>query len=79
MENAEKKLWRTLVRIVAFDDDMSYIKVVLPGWDPNKIVKISYDKISIDLRDKLQVGARFYMMVNIGAERGDDLIFISLR
>lgn len=57
--------WRTLIRIEKIDSE--YLYVVIPGWNPHKIVKIPLNNLSFPLRT--------HAYVNIGADDEKDLTF----
>ncbi|MFY9820529.1 MAG: hypothetical protein WAM82_04055 [Thermoanaerobaculia bacterium] len=64
---------RTLVRVEDVDRENAY--VVLPGWNPQEVIRLTREAISPDVRSYLKAGARFHARVNIGAERQDELYF----
>jgi hypothetical protein len=73
----ERRAWRTAVQIED-RDDKSNIKVVdalVPGWNPDAKVTFPLDLIEPELRDLATPGQVFFAMVNIGAERDEDLFF----
>lgn len=65
--------WRTLVRIKRLDDRSCYM--VIPAWNPRKLVRRSLKQFPAWLRHKLDKGMRLHCLVNIGAERSKDLSF----
>lgn len=64
---------RTLVRVEDIDKDN--VDVILPGWNPQEVVRLSLQTINRDVRSLLKVGARLHAHVNIGAERQEELYF----
>jgi len=64
---------RTLVRVEAVDQDNVY--VVLPGWNPQEVIRLTRAAIGPDVRSYIEAGARLHARVNIGAERQDELYF----
>jgi CheY-like chemotaxis protein len=64
---------RTLVRVEDVDQENAY--VVLPGWNPQEVIRLTREAISSDVRSYLKAGARLHAKVNIGAERQDELYF----
>ena len=64
---------RTLVRVEDMDQDNAY--VVLPGWNPQEVIRLTLRAISPDVRAYVKVGARLHAHVNIGAERQEELYF----
>ena len=55
--------WRTLIRIEKIGS--KYIHVVIPGWNPSKVVKIPLGDFP----------KRVHAYVNIGADKAEDLVF----
>jgi hypothetical protein len=74
-----RKPWRTLVRIeevVADENDQhSLVFVVVPGWGPERVVRLRFGSIPVRLRDSIRTGVRLFVHANIGAERLEDLYF----
>lgn len=66
-------LSRTLVRVEETDKENVY--VVLPGWNPEEVVRLTRRAISPEVHSYLQAGARLHAKVNIGAERQEELYF----
>jgi hypothetical protein len=64
---------RTLIRIEDVDQDNAY--VVVPGWNPQEVIRLALRAISSDVRAYIKVGARLHAHVNIGAERQEELYF----
>jgi len=68
-----RKPWRTLIRVEEYDASRKMARVVMPGWDPNEVVRVP----SIVLRRKLHPGLRFHAYVNVGAEAQEKLYITS--
>jgi len=64
---------RTLVRVEDTDTENAYL--VLPGWNPQEVIRLPRRLISPEVHSCLKVGARLHAKVNIGAERQEDLYF----
>ena len=64
---------RTLVRVEDVDQDNAY--VVLPGWNPQEVIRLARGAISSAVHSYLRAGARLHAKVNIGAERQEELYF----
>jgi CheY-like chemotaxis protein len=64
---------RTLVRVEDVDRDNAY--VILPGWNPQEVIRLPLRAISTDVNSSITVGARVHARVNIGAERQEELYF----
>ena len=67
----EKKFWRELIRVVAKNDHT--IIVVIPSWRPEEGVDFSIGEIGEETWEALQVGGRYFAMVNSDAEYMVDL------
>jgi hypothetical protein len=64
---------RTLVRVEEVNEGYAFI--VLPGWNPYQVIKLTLKAISADVRPYVEMGARLHAMVNIGADRHEELYF----
>lgn len=74
--SSERKSWKTLIRIDEIVNDGKYFYVVIPGWNPDKRIRIYFDNIPRDMEKKVNEGLRrLYAQVNLGAENYQDLYF----
>jgi CheY-like chemotaxis protein len=64
---------RTLVRVEEVDDANAY--VILSGWNPEEVIRLTLKTISPEMHPYLKAGARLHSYVNIGAERQEELYF----
>jgi CheY-like chemotaxis protein len=64
---------RTLVRVEDVDQENAY--VILPGWNPQEVIRLTLRTISPDVRSSVKTGVRLHAHVNIGAERQEELYF----
>ena len=73
-----RKPWRSLIRVEDVDDDewRGFLFVVIPGWDPNEVIRLRRNDVPGDIRERIEAGARrFHAHVNIGAETHEELFF----
>ncbi len=68
---------RTLLRITNITDESNekVVDVIIPGWNPRRAVRFPVSLIPTDLHDKLVPKTRLFALVNIGAEKAEDLYF----
>ena len=68
---------QTLIRIEDRDNDQkpSIIYCVVPGWNPNEVVRFPLDLVNEELQDLVLPDNRFFAKVNIGAEIESELYF----
>ena len=74
---SNRKPWRTLVRIEEVHNNAkkSMVYVVIPGWDPDEMVRFPLVIFPQELRQMVVPGTRFLAKVNIGAANHDGLYF----
>lgn len=72
-----RKPWRSLVRVVdiSFEDKQKVVDVIVPSWQPKESVRFPASLVPSAFRAKLAPGLRLFAMVNIGAEKSEDLFF----
>lgn len=76
MKAVNKKLRRTIVRIVNVDEKPDKdIDVLVIGWNPHEIVRLPASLIPEDIRSVLKQNMRLFAYVNTGTEKSDDLYF----
>ncbi len=68
----ERRPWRTLIRVAEIDQRHAY--VIVPSWDPKTKIKLPLGLFG-SYKDSLAHGMRFFALVNIGAEKNEDLFF----
>jgi CheY-like chemotaxis protein len=68
-------LYRTLVSIdrVTEEEGQRVADAVIPGWDPNRAVRFPVSLMR-ELGKHAEAGKAFFAMVNLGANRSDDLV-----
>jgi hypothetical protein len=73
----DRKPWRTLVRIeeINRDSEKPMVYAVIPGWEPDKVVRFPLVIFPEEQRKIVIPGARFFAKVNIGATHHDELYF----
>ncbi|HMD71933.1 MAG TPA: hypothetical protein VKF41_11345 [Bryobacteraceae bacterium] len=73
----ERRPWRTAVLIEGRHTDSTFavVDALVPGWNPELKVTFPLDLIQAPLCDRATQGQLFFALVNIGAERGEDLFF----
>jgi len=69
--------WRTLVRIEDINKNnyKTMVYAVIPGWDPDDVVRFPLIIFPEELRQSVVPGARFFAKVNIAATHHDELYF----
>lgn len=73
-----RKPWKALIRIEDVHDDLAQdvgVDVCIPSWNKNVMVKLRRSELPGWMHPKLGANARFYAVVNLGAERPADLYF----
>jgi len=73
----DRRPWRTLVRIeeVNRNSEKPMVYAVIPGWEPDKVVRFPLVIFHQKQREIVVPGARFFAKVNIGASHHDELYF----
>lgn len=72
-----RKPHRTLVRIEELPKDSLFCYVVVPAWDPSKVLRLHRSDLPTELLSTLCGGSRLYAEVNLGAEGSEELYFKS--
>jgi hypothetical protein len=72
-----RRPWRTLVRVEEYDGRRRLARVVLPGWNPNEVIRLPAEALPESARASLRQGVRFHAYVNIGAESQEKLYITS--
>jgi hypothetical protein len=70
---ADRRLWRTLVRIDSFDENHIYI--IIPGWDTTEAIAVGMDEIPANIIAIIEEDKRLHVEINIGCESVNDLYF----
>ena len=70
---ADRKLWRTLVRIDSIED--SHIYIIIPGWDTSEAIAIGNEELPKHIKPIIEVDKRMHIQINIGCESVNDLYF----
>ncbi len=73
----ERKLWRTLVKIE--DINETHVYLLIPAWNPNKIILVNRNIITLHISDRLSSDMRLFAKVNIGASPASELYFSDWR
>lgn len=68
---AERRKWRTLVRIV--ESDLQFVTLMIPAWSPTRPIHVPKTDLPEWLVARAKPKFRCHAMVNIGAEREEDL------
>lgn len=73
----ERRAVRQLFRVEGIGEEskQKVADVVVPGWRATKAVRIPLDLFPKDLRKKVKRGARFFALINVGAQSDEDLFF----
>lgn len=68
--------YRTLVSVENYNIDTQMIDIVLPGWEADRTIQISIDRLpDIVVNKILQGNTYFHAKVNIKAKNKDELFF----
>jgi CheY-like chemotaxis protein len=72
-----RRPWRVLIQIEWLTEESGdrVVDARVPSWRPNTVVRFPLDLVPCALRDGVVQGAFLLAMVNIGAEKGEDLFF----
>lgn len=70
---ADRKLWRTLVRVDSFDEHHIYI--IIPGWDTTEVISVARKELPQEVEAVIDVDKRLHVGANIGCENPNDLYF----
>lgn len=70
---ADRKGWRTLLRIDSTDE--AHIYVLIPAWNPNEIVMLNKADLPSEIVKIAVTDHRLHAVVNVGAELSKDLYF----
>jgi len=72
-----RKPWRSLIRVESTgnEDNQSVVDVIIPSWNPKESLRFPASLVPEELRESLRPGLRLLAMVNIGAEKAEDLFF----
>ncbi|MBL8919905.1 MAG: hypothetical protein JNJ54_13645 [Myxococcaceae bacterium] len=73
----ERRAVRQLFRVEDTGEEsrQKVADVVVPGWRATKAVRIPLDLFPKDLRKKVKRGARFFALINVGAQSDEELFF----
>jgi len=69
-----RRPWRTLVR-VHDAEEADYCHVVVPAWDPHKKIRLYFQDIPEEVRQRMKAGARLHAKVNVGADSFEEIYF----
>ncbi len=69
-----RRPWRTLVR-VHDAEEADYCHVVVPVWDPHKKIRLYYQDVPEEVRQRVKAGARLHAKVNVGADSFEEIYF----
>ena len=66
--------YRTVIRVEDVrTEDVRVVDAIIPGWNPDNIVRFPADILPQELQARLRIGLRFFAQVNIGATRTEDI------
>jgi hypothetical protein len=70
--------YRTVIRVEELQtEDVKVVDAIIPGWNPDNIVRFPLDIVPADWRFRVTSGLRFFAEVNIGATRTEDIFLIN--
>ena len=72
-----RRPWRSLVRVAEVNAEGGYFHVVVPGWSPQKKIRLYNDGVPDEILRRLEPGRRFHAQVNMGAGSAEELYFVS--
>ncbi|SRR6266545_2038898 len=72
-----RRSWRTLIQVDGTSDESGekVVEARVPSWNPHKVIRFPMTLVPPELRDRIVEDAYLFAMVNIGAERAEDLYF----
>jgi hypothetical protein len=70
-----EQTWRTYIRVVGIHSN--HLRLIIPGWRSNCVVRVSRNRIPEDVFGKLKPGKTYYAMVSMCAKKSKDLVFHS--
>lgn len=71
-----RRAWRSLIRVDHMDEEKGYFYVVVPGWNPNKTIRLRFEDVPKEVSSRIRKGQdRLHAKANIGAENYEDLYF----
>ena len=72
-----RKAWKVLVRVeeIYQDSKPEMFDVILPGWNSREIIRLPFEIVKREYRDRIKPETRFHAYVNKGAESQEDLYF----
>jgi len=72
-----RRPWRALVRVEDVDDGkgIDSFFVVVPSWDSNQVIRLFHKDVPENIRSLIVPGKRLHAMVNLGAERYEEIYF----
>jgi hypothetical protein len=70
-----RKPWKTLVRVEEVEKENQIAYVIVPGWNPERKIRLYIDNLPVEIHDKVVDGARFHAEVNTGARDDGELYF----
>lgn len=71
----QRKAHKTLIRVQAVEEDAKFVDVIVPTWNPHKVIQLPINIFPSHLRDVVRPDERFFAQVNIGAEKHNELYF----
>lgn len=69
----ERELYRTLIKVD--DEDEKFVYVIVPGWNPHKVISIQKNILDTNFVKNLSPKAKVFARANIGAHETIDLYF----
>jgi len=68
---------RTLIYIDDYEPECGFVYVVVPAWEPKKVIRLQQDYLPPDILQRIQAGHRyFHAKVNLSAESHEALYFV---
>jgi hypothetical protein len=69
--------YRTVVRVEDVrTEDVRVVDAIIPGWNPDNIVRFPLDVLPENMRPRVAIGFRFFAKVNVGASRTEDIFLV---
>ena len=72
-----RRPWRALVRVDMLDKEDRVLHIVIPAWEPRKIIRLHFDDVDESVVERVRnyQQEHFHAQINIGAEADDELYF----
>ena len=73
LDNSQKRMWRTLIRVISLNKPKGKVGLILPGWDVHEALYFKLNQLPKNLRTEIYKGYRFHSPTNLSAKKASDL------